>query len=439
MLADEEDGVTGDPVLTSGLPQAMQNRCPSSLCALQMGQIMEAPFRTNRHTTYYRAYEGRDVRGRERISRTTLVAGNHYGAGRPGPVAQQFTETAPARLWRGAARATIVSEIVSKAMGEEAMAERELPSSYMYQDLHVQVGLSNQDLAAILLSPRPIYQGRSPRDRVTERSFLSREIVHMQPDRVNPALFADFSESARHLTSMMVSRRGGGDEAVAAIVAHYAGEAGEGMADVLSQHGRDGQLYLNCMRRLSSVGMKKEVTRASLLLLLFVAAGCLGDSRQAVGVTNQYLQRQLAIDLGTLEAGRQDTRAASARAAVDAPHLGLARLVDGVISLPIHELPADGEETVIGLLVTDGRGITDVGEDVSRRHLAVWARDGRWYCRGLGSKNGSYLISGDDKRRVVIEEPQVRRGGAEGNPVEVRAGDIVCLGATTQFLALQVR
>ena len=319
------------------------------------------------------------------------------------------------------------------------MAERELPSSYMYQDLHVQTGMSNQDLATVILSSRPIFQGRSPRDRVTERSFLSREIVHMQPERVNPALLADFSESARHLVSTMVSHKGGGAEATSAVVEHYSGEAGQHMADVLSRCGQDGQLYLNCARRLMAVKVSKEISRATLLLLLFIASGCLGDPRQAVGVTNQYLQQRLALDMGTLESGMQGEVPARPREQEDVPHLGLARLIDGVISLPIHELSADGEETVIGLLVTDGRGIASVGEDVSRRHLAIWMQDGRWYCRGLGSKNGSYLISGDDKRRVVIEEPRERRGAVEGGPVEVKAGDILCLGATTQFLALQVR
>lgn len=77
--------------------------------------------------------------------------------------------------------------------------------------------------------------------------------------------------------------------------------------------------------------------------------------------------------------------------------------------------------------------------DVSRRHLRVWAEDGRWWAQGLGSTNGSTLISGDTRETRVIEPARVdRERGADYPPVEILNSDTLCLGATTQFLVMQM-
>ncbi len=71
------------------------------------------------------------------------------------------------------------------------MEERETPCSYAYGDLKEFGGIKYKDAAEIMLSSRTILNGRSPRSRIGERSFLSRTIVHATPADSNPALYGD--------------------------------------------------------------------------------------------------------------------------------------------------------------------------------------------------------------------------------------------------------
>ena len=96
-----------------------------------------------------------------------------------------------------------------------------------------------------------------------------------------------------------------------------------------------------------------------------------------------------------------------------------------------RELILNPEGTEIGLLPTSKHIVTDVDEDVSRRHAYVWRQDDTWYIRDLGSTNGTRLISGADGSEVLVPtEPE--------NPVPVASTDIICLGATTRFIAMPV-
>ena len=312
------------------------------------------------------------------------------------------------------------------------------PGSYLYEDLRRNARLSNREAARILLSDRPIYAGRSPRDRIVERTFLSRDVVHVAPDSVNPAIFADFSQSAQVITARLVRALGGGDGAYAQVVERYGGETAQQMAVILNAYGRDGRIYTNMVMRLRSASLQRRNDRAVLLVMAFVAVGCLADPRSASTIVERFTRSHLAMDLGTMVSGTpQRGGTVITNSATD--QLGLVRVVDGAVRPPIYRLPADGQGTVIGSMPTTGSCITDVEVDVSRQHLVVWCQGGIWWCRGMDSTNGSYLISDATKEIVPVELPRQMRGGAAATPVQIHPGDTLCLARSTRFLVMSLQ
>ena len=110
--------------------------------------------------------------------------------------------------------------------------------------------------------------------------------------------------------------------------------------------------------------------------------------------------------------------------------------MNGAARPPIHTLsPLD---STVGSLASGPGAVTDVDVDVSRRHLRIWQEDGRWLCQGLGSTNGTVLLSGADKSMKVVEPPKSERRGT-CPPVELGLGDILILGRTTRFLVMGIQ
>ena len=320
------------------------------------------------------------------------------------------------------------------------MPDNQTPASVLFDDLRRQAGLSNRDAARILLSTRPIYEGRSPRDRIEDRTFLSREVVHIRPENVNPSLYADFSQSAQNICARIVARFGGGDAAYAQVINYYSGDAMQRMAMVLNNYGRDGQIYINTVRRVRSAQLRRENDRAVLLVMAYVAVGCLADPRAAAAIVEQFTRRQLATDLVTMETSVGPSRTgAFMQQAPSNDSLGLVRVVDGAVKPPIHELSSGPQGTLIGSLPIEGSCITDVEVDVSRQHLVVWQQAGRWWCQGLESTNGTVLINGATKEIVTVELPRSARRGVAPKPIEIKPGDTLCLGLNTRFLVMRMR
>ena len=63
------------------------------------------------------------------------------------------------------------------------------PSSYMYSDLRSFGGITNKEAASELLTGQTLCGNDAPRDRINERTFLSRQIVHAAPSQVHPEFF----------------------------------------------------------------------------------------------------------------------------------------------------------------------------------------------------------------------------------------------------------
>jgi hypothetical protein len=86
--------------------------------------------------------------------------------------------------------------------------------------------------------------------------------------------------------------------------------------------------------------------------------------------------------------------------------------------LPLHalaggpplELPGGGDELVLGR-DPGGTGVRIKDPRCSRRHASVYSRDGNWYARDLGSKNGTWLNEERVRDEVQLSPGDLLRVG----------------------------
>ena len=316
--------------------------------------------------------------------------------------------------------------------------KRETPSAVMFDDLRRFGGITNRDAAWLLLNSKPTNEGKSLRDRVDSRTFLSRTIVHSEPGAIHPEQFRAFDVSTQNIIARMAANRSGSADVRADIACHYRTEAAQAMADALRAWDLDDRLYLNAVAFIAATDLP-EGDHAVLYLMLFIVVGCLGDPQQAVAYTEHFANGKMGYGIRTPDTVIGERASAPAPSA-EAVRLGLIRLVDQATKPPVHLLDATEEGTVIGSFAAGDNIISDVDLDVSRRHLRIWSDgSGRWFAQGLDSTNGTTLISGADRTERFVERPRsLREEGPGDPPVELHPGDMLRLGANTTFLAVRV-
>ena len=275
------------------------------------------------------------------------------------------------------------------------------PSSYMYSDLRSFGGITNKEAASELLTDQTPCGNGAPRDRINERTFLSRQIVHATPSQVHPEYYGDFHQSAQTITSKIASNLAM-PCAYHEVIKHYGGQAAKEMGALLRHYSLDGNLYANAIRRINASPMPESSDKAVLLVMMFLITGCLADPEIAAKTTRSFMAKKLSFTFSTLKPELAHPDHVTKYS--DKPtKLGLIRIDNDVACSPIYPLSTSKEGTIIGLLATGTQNINDVDIDVSRKHLRIFENESTWYAQGLGSTNGTTLISGDDKSITVIE------------------------------------
>lgn len=79
----------------------------------------------------------------------------------------------------------------------------ETPSEVLFDFLKCDLQINNREAARILISDKPMGSKPAPRFRITEKTFLSRRVVHVVPgtDKIDPEMFTDFSQSVQNLAA----------------------------------------------------------------------------------------------------------------------------------------------------------------------------------------------------------------------------------------------
>lgn len=315
---------------------------------------------------------------------------------------------------------------------------KDSPSCALFAGLKRLARITNAHAAHILLDQSAPYGGRSIAERLTVPSFLSREIVHARPGALPEELFAPFGQSARSVLDTALAKRGSDSKAIADLTGIYLDRCVPAMQEALDAIGADSMLFRNGVERVGCARSNTPDDRLFVYLVLYIATGCLGDPVRAVEYTESFASDQMLSTLSTVENSVGTFFSSQTRPSGDV-RLGLLRVIGNSARPPLRPLADDRQGTVIGSLASDVSAITDVDSDVSREHLRIWKSDGRWFAQGLGSTNGSTLLSGADRSERMIEPPRTCRSSSRPSmPVEIKNGDTLCLGATTRFLVIRI-
>lgn len=154
------------------------------------------------------------------------------------------------------------------------------PCGAMFDIFKRAAHLSHIELCGLVLSSRPLADGRSPQSRAADRSWVSRFIVRAPVGTLQERYFADYGTSAARIMSQLALRRRNPMDA-AAVTNMVCGPAGEPMVRALEECHQDTNLYRNALERLSQAAELMPAERAEAILVLFVAVGCSADVRSS--------------------------------------------------------------------------------------------------------------------------------------------------------------
>lgn len=307
------------------------------------------------------------------------------------------------------------------------------PSSVMYDTLK-KLKISNKEAASLLLSDAQKYGDMLLRDRINERTFLHR-LTKGEIAELTPSSFSDFPSTAQTLCARIVNN----DSPVRSM-----GQLSEmlladplrNMANACRSESLDGALLENVGIKIAEHPSLSDADRASAAMIALITSGCLDDPAQAAKSVGDFLRASASQGFRTQAA--DDSRYQEKTKTSDV-RLGLARVIDGGLDFDrMHTLSATSKGTVIGSMATDEDAVNDVGPLVSKRHLRIYRDDsGNWFAVGLGSTNGTKLISGSDKREIVVEPTKEERN-QPASPVPILPGDALCLAGTTVFLVMRL-
>lgn len=161
------------------------------------------------------------------------------------------------------------------------------PCGAMFDIFKRAAHLSHIELCGLVLSSRPLADGRSPQSRAADRSWVSRFIVRAPVGTLQQRYFAEYGTSAARIMSQLALRQRNPMDSTA-VINMVCGPAGEPMVCALEECHQDTNLYRNALDRLSQAAELMPAERAEAVLVLFVAVGCSADVRSSVNYAIDY-------------------------------------------------------------------------------------------------------------------------------------------------------
>lgn len=159
------------------------------------------------------------------------------------------------------------------------MVKQQTPLEVMFSLFKASFGLSHRALAELILSDRPLTNGRPTAQMAQDTSWLSRTVVHSQPGSLEDRYFADWSCASRRILHELRERgHSGGDIHVAIVLATDA------MVRALAACVRNGLLYRNAISRLAR-RQPDEDDRALISIALIVSTACWCDPARTIAYT----------------------------------------------------------------------------------------------------------------------------------------------------------
>ena len=296
--------------------------------------------------------------------------------------------------------------------------ERKTPREVLFRVMKSELGISNKELAALIFSDKAV-GGLSPRERAMDPTRRRREFLEAKPNELDASW--ELVPAGGYADELLArcKKRGNAET----VVALLGGDAARDLRESLDAYELDGALYSNMVVRVegSSLPLRE---RALALLILFVETAVRGRPGEAIRLVMARERLLGGSELGTL--GIQAALASPAPAA----RLALMRC-EGSMLYPTRTYPLKEDEagTVVGAMALEPGDVSDVGANVSRRHVHVWlGEDGLWRVKDLGSTYGSELVSGDSGKRFELGYEAVVLGQS----------DRLILAGTTEFLVVAI-
>ena len=293
--------------------------------------------------------------------------------------------------------------------------------------------ISYKDLAALILSEKPLMGGTSPISRVNDRTWISRYLVHAPVESVKSDYFIDYEKCAMRIVARLKKRMSN-----QAIMTMIAGVSGREMVTALCHRGQNTAPYLNMLTRLSDNDEFRVEERVEIAMVLFVTAALSASVAEATTRAFAFAEEihgsPVATPLVTPHSKKMRDWDVPERSVA----LGLLRVMDGYVMGSPHWLdPGENSEIEVGAFATGKDSLSDVAADVSRHHACIWHDGaGEWYVKGTGSTNGTVLVSGADRSEIVVEPPADERGGWTGESVAIRPGDELVFGKSTRYVVI---
>lgn len=308
-----------------------------------------------------------------------------------------------------------------------AFSDELTPCGVMFDVFKRSCGIKHNELAEMVLSSRPLSDGRSPKSRTSDRSWVSRFIVHAPAGSLQERYFADYGRAAARVMSRLRTR-GSKVFEPQQILDVVCGDAGQAMDVALAACHQDAHLYRNMLDRIRLSSGTTVGEHAEAALVLFVAVGCSGNVGKAVAYTADYV-RSMHVNLMSTPVMSEVAAPGLSSNEAWCPCLGLIRVRDGYVCGTPYWIEPTGEGVTLGALALGESDITDVDSDVSAEHARIWHSDcDGWLVKDLGSSNGTLVVDGADRAENRVQ------GNAA---VSLHAGDELRLGASTVFAVVE--
>ncbi len=296
------------------------------------------------------------------------------------------------------------------------MPGRQTPIEVMFSLFKTSFALSHRALAELLLSDRPLTNGRPTAQMAQDTSWLSRTIVHSQPGSLEDRYFADWSCASNQILHKLQEKGYSNTDIYTMIAA-----ATDAMAQALSACGRNGLLYRNAASRLVGCQSDKD-NRALISIALVVSTACWCEPARAIAYIRdrfEFAENARSFTPSSISFCPCDLKQTDTEHAI-----GLIRIDSELVIGGPYVIEPSAMGSIIGALALEDGAVTDVGLDVSARHLRIFAENNAWYAQDLGSTNGTYLVEASNGKKLDI---------SSGVPAQLHPGDTLCLGLSTTF------
>ena len=301
------------------------------------------------------------------------------------------------------------------------------PCFVVFDFLKREAGVNYKDFAMHLFN-KEARLGKVPLlTRLEDKTFMSRQVVRLAPGDMSVGMFDDFASTATFAWNAL--KGASGNSAYNKLI----DVAVPQMVDSLRAFELKDKSFMNVVVTVANMPQLTEGAKGSLIMLLFITAGCTGDVSFSIDKTIEQMNAQGA----TMRTAQSQETADFEPVEVKPDDFGLTlfRIKNGVMVTPGFDLFDGDEGNEIGLLPEGSHVFADVEKTVSRRHLKVWkADDGRWLVKGLNSKNGTVKLDAGTMKEVVVELPRNVACGVASPEVEIAPGDHLILGQDTEFI-----